>query len=108
MPATASSHPDGLFSPGRFRRRLTLAGRTLAQTNAEMREVAALYSRYLLQRQSPAQIFAAEPRLQALWPDRTAFAWDGRRRTYAAIANALGSSANASTWSTDPTMWNRI
>ncbi len=49
------------------RRRLALAGVPAAELDARMKDVAQLYAAYLLQRQSPREIFARQPRLQALW-----------------------------------------
>ena len=49
------------------RRRLVLQGASAANVNSLMREVAQLYSSYLLDRQTPAQIFARHPELEQLW-----------------------------------------
>ena len=49
------------------RRRLVLAGHPSADINPLMQQVEALYSAYLLKGESPAQIFARQPALQALW-----------------------------------------
>jgi pimeloyl-ACP methyl ester carboxylesterase len=49
------------------RRRLVLEGHPAAQINTLMKSVAALYSDFLLNRVSPAQIFATRPELRMLW-----------------------------------------
>jgi len=49
------------------RRRLVLAGHASAEINPLMQQVAALYSAYLLEGESPAHLFARQPALQALW-----------------------------------------
>ncbi|HEX6509564.1 MAG TPA: alpha/beta hydrolase [Chloroflexota bacterium] len=49
------------------RRRLTLAGTPPTEINSRMREVAALYSAYLLDKQRPAEIFVRHPELRQLW-----------------------------------------
>ncbi|MBS0419481.1 MAG: alpha/beta hydrolase [Proteobacteria bacterium] len=63
------------------RRRLELAGHPPEEINALMRSVATLYSAYLLDRQSPHQIFANHPDLRNLWdgPDDQQY---GRPITY--------------------------
>jgi len=49
------------------RRRLTLVGTPPSDINSRMREVAALYSAYVLGKQRPAEIFATHPELKQLW-----------------------------------------
>jgi len=49
------------------RRRLTLTGHPPGEINTLMRSVAMLYSAYLLDRQSPREIFAKRPDLRQLW-----------------------------------------
>ena len=49
------------------RRRLALAGHPAAEINTLMKSVEQLYSAYLLERQSPHEIFARHPELKALW-----------------------------------------
>jgi pimeloyl-ACP methyl ester carboxylesterase len=49
------------------RRRLVLAGHPEADINPLMSSVARLYGRYLLERQAPQEIFAAQPQWRALW-----------------------------------------
>ncbi len=49
------------------RRRLNLAGHGPDQINGLMKSVESLYSAYLLDRKSPAEIFAAHPDLKSLW-----------------------------------------
>ena len=49
------------------RRRLSLSGHAAAELNPLMKEVAELYSAYLLGRESPAAIFARRPELQKYW-----------------------------------------
>jgi len=49
------------------RRRLALAGVPAAELDAQMQDVAQLYAAYLLQRLTPREIFARQPRLQRLW-----------------------------------------
>jgi pimeloyl-ACP methyl ester carboxylesterase len=49
------------------RRRLALSGQVPAEINSQMKSEERLYSAYLLERQSPHEIFAAQPQLKALW-----------------------------------------
>lgn len=49
------------------RRRLTLSGKSPGQVNDLMRSVAMLYSAYLLDGRTPADIFKAQPALKPLW-----------------------------------------
>jgi pimeloyl-ACP methyl ester carboxylesterase len=49
------------------RRRLVLSGHALSEVNSLMKSEEQLYSAYLLQRQSPHEIFAAQPQLKGLW-----------------------------------------
>ena len=49
------------------RRRLSLSGHPAAEINPLMKEVATLYSGYLLARESPAAIFARQPELRKYW-----------------------------------------
>ncbi|HEX6053936.1 MAG TPA: alpha/beta fold hydrolase [Gemmatimonadaceae bacterium] len=51
------------------RRRLTLMGRTPAEVNVAMHGIARLYTDYLLDRRTPADVVAARPELRALWDD---------------------------------------
>ena len=49
------------------RRRLSLAGHPPSEINGLMKSVEALYSAYLLELKAPQEIFAARPKLKALW-----------------------------------------
>lgn len=49
------------------RRRLALAGHPAAEINTLMKSVEQLYSAYLLERQSPHEIFVRHPELKTLW-----------------------------------------
>jgi pimeloyl-ACP methyl ester carboxylesterase len=49
------------------RRRLVLSGHATSEVNSLMKSEEQLYSAYLLQRQSPREIFAVQPQLKALW-----------------------------------------
>jgi pimeloyl-ACP methyl ester carboxylesterase len=49
------------------RRRLTLSGHGPSELNSLMKSAERLYGAFLLQRQSPREIFAAQPQLKALW-----------------------------------------
>jgi pimeloyl-ACP methyl ester carboxylesterase len=50
------------------RRRLGLSGKSPAEVNRLMPEVARLYTAWLVDGRSPAAIFAQHPELRALWP----------------------------------------
>jgi pimeloyl-ACP methyl ester carboxylesterase len=49
------------------RRRLALAGHPAAEINTQMKSVEQIYSAYLLDRQSPHEIFTRHPELKSLW-----------------------------------------
>ncbi len=49
------------------RRRLALSGHGPSELNPLMKSAEQLYSAFLLQRQSPREIFAAQPQLKRLW-----------------------------------------
>ena len=49
------------------RRRMALSGHAPSEINSLMKSEEQLYSAYLLKRQSPHEIFAAQPQLKALW-----------------------------------------
>ena len=49
------------------RRRLALAGHAPSEINSLMKSEEQLYSAYLLKRETPHQIFAAQPQLKSLW-----------------------------------------
>jgi pimeloyl-ACP methyl ester carboxylesterase len=51
------------------RRRLTFSGRPPAGVNAAMRGLARLYTEYLIERRTPAEVIAAHPDLRAVWDD---------------------------------------
>jgi len=51
------------------RRRLTSSGRSPAAVNAAMRGLARLYTEYLVDRRTPAEVIAVNPALRNLWDD---------------------------------------
>ncbi|MBA4136967.1 MAG: hypothetical protein C0518_06595 [Opitutus sp.] len=64
------------------RRIATLSGKTPGEVNARQKQIAELYTDYLVHGRAPAEIFAAKPQLRALWTDPTPDVQYGRPYTY--------------------------
>jgi pimeloyl-ACP methyl ester carboxylesterase len=83
-PLARDFRPAGIVALGGFsrtwyehmleieRRRLALSGKPPAEVNASMKEFAAFYDRVLIDRMTPAQAIAQQPRWKSLWYDEPA------------------------------------
>ena len=64
------------------RRIATLSGKTPGEVNALQKEIAELYTDYLVHGRAPAEIFQEKPQLRPLWTDATPDVQYGRHYTY--------------------------
>lgn len=64
------------------RRIATLSGKTPGEVNARQKQIAELYTDYLVHGRAPADIFRDKPQLRPLWTDPTPDVQYGRHYTY--------------------------